>query len=108
MQIMYAGRLCDVLWGRYADTGRVAVAMRDAATGEPMGRATTNLPDEDYRLEPGEVFLDQNAVSQGHLQDLLGSGLFAAVGLLQYEHVEFVMAKLLVTPPTSDAKGTVP
>lgn len=100
MTIRYGGGRCEVLWGRYAGVGRAAVALRDAATGEPVATLTVNLPDLDHLLGDREVFLNHDCVTLGRLPDVLACGLFEATGRsARAGYAEFVILRLVADPP---------
>jgi hypothetical protein len=65
---------CDVMLLRYQN-GRPALQLMDAATGEPIAKATVNLPDE--YLPPNEVFIKNYGENEGILQSLIDAKIVA-------------------------------
>jgi hypothetical protein len=89
--------LCNMDWGVYSN-GRFAMVLIDAIGGEPVGRATVNLVDEDLAA-------DEIALNHDFADDLEAS--LVAAGVIAPHHrlvrpdgswVDFRICKLLVTP----------
>jgi len=70
--IKFRGWDCEVQVLRYAN-GRPAIQLVDAQTGEPLARATVNLPDE--YLSPNEVFIKNYSENEGILDALVAGGV---------------------------------
>lgn len=60
--------VCDVQVLRYPN-GRPALVLSDAETGEPIARATVNLPDEAQK--PNHVFVKNCDENEGIMQALV-------------------------------------
>lgn len=68
--------VCAVEWGQFGN-GRPCILLRDAHTGEPFARATTNIPE--VALEPGEMIMNNDAY------DVVWEGLYFA-GMITHAH----------------------
>ena len=62
---------CDVILGQY-ENGRAALQLLDHETGEPICKATTNIPC--IEVPDGHVLIKDYAENEGVLQALIEAG----------------------------------
>ena len=80
--------------GEY-DNGRTAIMLNDPDTGEPLAKATVNLPEA--QLEAGQVFLKGWSENEGIPQSLEKAGVVKLTG--KVVSVGFVTAQVAELMP---------
>jgi len=81
---------------RYVD-GSTALLIRDAETGEPLGRATVCLVDYHEKPSPGNVFIKDWSENEGMLQALHDVGIIGPVlRTIPTGHTQTFECKLLI------------
>lgn len=81
----FHGYDCNVVKSRYGN-GRIALLLEDAVTGEPIAKATVNVPEEP--LHENEVVIKDYSENVGMADVLIEAGLVAPTG--HYARVGFV------------------
>lgn len=69
---------CFVEYAHYVDNQRPALLLRLMETGEPVVKATVNLPDESVAEK--EVFIKDYSENEGILRALVGAGIIEDTG----------------------------
>lgn len=72
LRLKYSQGLMRLQWGRY-DNGRVALQLADAETGEPIAKATVNIPE--IEIAADEAFIKNWSENEGMLEALIEAGL---------------------------------
>lgn len=72
LKLKYSQGLMRLRWGRY-DNGRVALQLADAETGEPIAKATINIPE--IEIAEDEAFIKNWSENEGMLEALVGAGI---------------------------------
>lgn len=65
---------CILIKSKYAN-GRIALALKDASTGEPVAKATVNLPDEPLEDEERYTFIKNYSENHGMIPALYQAGV---------------------------------
>lgn len=73
----YTNETVALAWDQY-ENGRLALDFRDMTTGEPIARATVNLPDE--ALTDDETCIKSYAENVGMVETLAARGLIERTG----------------------------
>lgn len=68
---------CEVITSKYVESGRLAIMLEDAATGEPVAIATINMPE--IPLSDDEVVIKDYAENEGLLEVLQAAGIVREV-----------------------------
>ena len=95
MNIQFKKWNCALKWGKYSN-GRPALLLVDAVNGEPIAKATVNLPDEP--LLPGEVFIKNWHENEGMLKALEKYGIVEPIGMVDTGRTKAIKCRLLVEP----------
>jgi hypothetical protein len=97
MTVQFKEWKCDIVWNKYADNGRTAIELVDADTGEPIARATTNLPH--IGLGKDEVMIKDYSENEGMVDALADAGIIALPdAFVQSGFVKVPICRLRVTP----------
>lgn len=92
----WANETVSLHWGRY-ENGRLALDFLDVRTGEPISRATVNLPDEP--LAEGETFIPSHSENEGMVEALTKLGLIERTGrVVSSGFVEIDVCRWLMEP----------
>lgn len=67
--------ICNVEVSKYRSNDRIAIELVEASTGEPVARATVNIPEVD--LEPNEVIIKNYSENEGMYQALFEAGIIS-------------------------------
>jgi len=86
---------CSLKWGKYSN-GRPALLLVDAVNGEPIAKATVNLPDEP--LLPGEVFVKNWHENEGMLKCLEQYKIVDPIGMVDTGRTKAFKCRLLIEP----------
>jgi hypothetical protein len=93
-QVTFLDYLCNVHINHTYANGRQVIELEIAETGEPMCKATVNMPE--IHLEKDEVIIKNYSENEGIFEILIQAGIIADTGKKANNgHVECPIAKLL-------------
>jgi Domain of unknown function (DUF4313) len=93
-QVVFKDWVCSVQKHQY-DNGRLALQLVDAVDGDPIARATVNLPNE--QIAEGEIFVKNHSENEGMLQALQQAGIVEPTGRMVVSgFVKVPVAKVLI------------
>ena len=67
--------ICNVEVSKYRSNDRIAIELVEASTGEPVAKATVNIPEVD--LEPNEVIIKDYSENDGMYYALVTAGIIS-------------------------------
>lgn len=76
MKVTFKGWESKVIIGAYSN-GRKAIQLFDATTGEPIAKATVNVPD--YKLDDDQVIIKDYSENAGIYETLRQAGVIGPV-----------------------------